>query len=210
MSHTNHRSGSVESLKYDYPVLTMGARGYNRDGCLPKQLAIGEIFLEHNPVNAGCIGLEERLTKDVLGKAAEVLTDNTVTHAVFTSQKDLIECLKALKEANLGLSIVVSGLFEDVHACCRQVGLEPHTVNASLGVWGNVEEKMPKDPRVADVTTMCGHGMIPFPLVEDMVEKIKAGKLTPVQAAEKLMPQCNCHIFNPERAAHILEEIAAD
>lgn len=210
MSHTNHRSGSVESLKQDFPVLTMGARGYNRDGCLEKQLAIGEIYLKHNPVNSGCIGLEKKLTEDVLKEASEVLQDTTVTHAVFTSQEDLVAALKEIKKADLGLSVVVSGLFEDVHECCHQAGLEPHTVNISLGVWGNVEEKMPKDSRIADVTTMCGHGMIPFPLVESMVEKIKAGILTPVQAAEKIMPQCNCHIFNPERAARILAEIAKD
>lgn len=210
MSHTNHRSGPAESLKKDFPVLTMGARGYNRGGCLPKQLAIGEIFLKHNPVNSGCIGLEKQLTELVLKEAAEVLTDNTVTHAVFTSQEDLVACLKELKKADLGLSVVVSGLFEDVHECCREAGLEPHTINASLGVWGNVKEKMPEDSRIADVTTMCGHGMIPFSLVESMVEKIKAGKLSPEEAAKRIMPQCNCHIFNPERAARILAEIAKD
>ena len=105
---------------------------------------------------------------------------------------------------------MVSGLFDTVHKCCREAGLEPHTVNTSLGVWGNVEEKMPADSRVADVTTMCGHGMIPFTLVEDMVRKIKAGKMTAEQAAEKIMPQCHCHIFNTERAARILAEIAMD
>lgn len=210
MSHTNHRSGSEESLKSDFPVLTMGAKGYNRDGCLEKQLAIGEIFLKHNPVNAGCIGFEKRLTQELLKEAAEVLSDNTVTHAVFTSQEDLIACLKEIKKADLGLSVVVSGLFEDVHECCHKAGLEPHTVNASLGVWGNVDEKLPADRRIADISTMCGHGMVPFSLVESVVEKIKAGKMTPVEAAEKIAPQCNCHIFNPERAARILAEIAKD
>jgi len=51
---------------------------------------------------------------------------------------------------------------------------------------------------------MCGHGMVPFSLVEDVAEKVKAGKLTPLQGAIKLTPTCTCHIFNPERAERIL------
>lgn len=210
MSHTLHRSGSEESLKNDFPILTIGARGYNREGCAAEQVKIGEIFLRHNPVNAGILGVDGTLTQERLPEALETITDSAVTHAVFRSEEDLVACLKELKEADIGLSIVVSGLFDRVHACTRQAGLEPHTVNCSLGVWGNVEEKMPKDPRVADVTTMCGHGMIPFTLVEDIVQKIRAGKLTPEQAAQAIMPQCHCHIFNTERAARILAEIAAD
>ena len=210
MSHTLHRMGSEESLKNDFPILTIGARGFNRDGCAPEQVKIGEIFLKHNVVNAGMLGMDGTLTEDRLEEALNTLTDSAVTHAVFRSEEDLVACLKELKEADIGQSIVVSGLFDTVHKCCREAGLEPHTVNTSLGVWGNVEEKMPKDPRVAEVTTMCGHGMIPFPLVEDMVNKIKAGKLTAEQAAQKIMPQCHCHIFNTERAARILAEMAAD
>lgn len=210
MSHTNHRSGTEESLKNDFPVLTMGARGYNRDGCLPKQMATAEIFIDNNALNVGSIGFEQALTKENIKTAAEVLTDSTVTHAVFTSEEDLISCLKELKDKDLGLSVVVSGLFGDVHKCCRKAGLEPHTVNASLGVWGNTEEKMPKDSRIADITTMCGHGMVPFSLVEAMVKKIKAGLMTPKQAAEKMVPQCTCHIFNVERAERILADIAKD
>lgn len=210
MSHTLHRSGSVDSLKNDFPILAIGAKGYNRDGCAKELVKIGEIFLKHNVVNAGILGMDGSLTMERVDEALKVVSDNGVTHAVFRSEEDLVACLKELKEADLGISIVVSGLFDTVHKCCREAGLEPHTVNTSLGVWGNVEEKMPADSRVADVTTMCGHGMIPFTLVEDMVRKIKAGKMTAEQAAEKIMPQCHCHIFNTERAARILAEIAMD
>lgn len=208
MSHTLHRSGTEESLKTDFPILTIGARGYNRDGCAEEQVRIGEIFLRHNAVNAGILGMEGQLTDDRLEEALRTVNDSAVTHAVFRSEEDLTACLKELKEADLGLSIVVSGLFDTVHSCCREAGLEPHTVNTSLGVWGNVEEKLPEDPRVADISTMCGHGMISFTLVEDMAEKVRTGKLSAKQAAEKMMPQCHCHVFNTERAARILQEIA--
>ena len=210
MSHTLHRMGSVESLKNDFPILTIGARGFNRDGCAPEQVKIGEIFLKHNPVNAGMLGLDGELTVDRLDEALETITDSAVTHAVFRSEEDVVACLKELKEADLGMSIVVSGLYDRVKECCHEAGLEPHTVNTSLGIWGNTEEKLPKDPRVVEVTTMCGHGMIPFTLVESMVAKVKAGKLTPEQAADKMKPQCHCHIFNTERAARIIAEMAKD
>ena len=208
MSHTLHRSGSEESLKNDFPILAIGAKGYNRDGCAAELVKIGEIFLKHNAVNAGILGVEGSLTEQRLEEALKEASDNGVTHGVFRKEEDLVACLKELREADIGISIVVSGLFDTVHKCCREAGLEPHTVNTSLGVWGKVNEKMTADPRVADVTTMCGHGMIPFTLVEDMVRKIKSGRLSAEQAAEKIMPQCHCHIFNTERAARILGEIA--
>ena len=208
MSHTLHRSGSEESLKNDFPILAIGAKGYNRDGCAAELVKIGEIFLKHNAVNAGILGVEGSLTEQRLEEALKEASDNGVTHGVFRKEEDLVACLKELREADIGISIVVSGLFDTVHKCCREAGLEPHTVNTSLGVWGKVNEKMPADPMVADVTTMCGHGMIPFTLVEDMVRKIKSGRLSAEQAAEKIMPQCHCHIFNTERAARILGEIA--
>lgn len=210
MSHTLHRTGSEESLKNDFAILTMGAKGFNRDGCAPEQVRIGEIFLKHNVVNAGILGMDGTLTTDRLPEALATIKDTAVTHAVLSSEEDLIACLKELKEADIGLSIVVSGLFDTVHECCNKAGLTPHTVNTSLGIWGNTKEKLPADPRVVEVTTMCGHGMIPFTLVEDMVKKIKAGRLTPEQAAEKVMPQCHCHIFNTDRAARILGEMAKD
>lgn len=210
MSHTLHRSGSRESLENDFPILSIGARGFNRDGCASEHVEIGKIFLKHNPINAGMLGIDGKLNDEKLDEALNTLTDSVVTHAVFRCEDDVIACLKELKEADLGQSIVVSGLFDTVHKCCKEAGLEPHTVNTSLGVWGNIEGKMPKDSRIADVATMCGHGMIPFPLVEEMVRRIKDGKLTAVEAAEKIMPQCHCHIFNTERAARILAEIASD
>ena len=178
MSHTLHRSGSEESLKNDFPILAIGAKGYNRDGCAAELVKIGEIFLKHNAVNAGILGVEGSLTEQRLEEALKEASDNGVTHGVFRKEEDLVACLKELREADIGISIVVSGLFDTVHKCCREAGLEPHTVNTSLGVWGKVNEKMPADPRVADVTTMCGHGMIPFTLVEDMVRKIKSGRLS--------------------------------
>lgn len=210
MSHTLHRSGSEESLKNDFVILTMGAQGYNRDGCAKKQVKIAEIFLKHNAINCGILGLEGELTSDRLQEALETIPDSAVTHGVFNNERDLTECLTELKAADLGLSIVVSGLFDRVHECCREAGIKPHTVNTSMGIWGNVAEKLPADERIRDISSMCGHGMLPFTLVEDWVKKIKSGRVTPVEAADKLNFQCHCHIFNRERAARIFAELASE
>ncbi len=191
MSHTNHRLGSEESLQNDFPILALGAKDITRDGCAPKLQRVKEIFLRHNPVN-------------VTGPEKEI-KDNNVVHAVFDSEEDLISCMKELKEADTGVSITVSGLFDKVHECCREAGITPHTVNTSLGIWGNIEEKLPKDSRIAEITTMCGHGMVTFALVTDIAEKIHKGKLTPEKGAEILAGPCTCRIFNTKRAIHILK-----
>lgn len=210
MSHTLHRSGSVESLKNDFPMLALGARGYNRDGCAPYLYRLAEIVTKYDTANAGVIGFPEKLTPENLERAKPLITDNAVIHAVFKREEDLIACMKELREADLGISVVVSGLFDTVHECCHRSGLEPHTVNISLGVWGNREECLPADSRISDISSMCGHGMVPFPLVEDIAEKVRKGKLSPHEGAARLAPSCTCHIFNLERAERILEQFASE
>lgn len=206
MSHTLHRSGSVESLKNDFPMLALGARGFNREGCAARIFELAGIVVKYSTANAGIIGFPDKLTPENLKDAQPLFTDTTVFHAVFTDEKELAACMKELHEADLGISVVVSGLFDSVHSCCQKAGLEPHTVNMSLGVWGNTEEKLPQDERISQVSSMCGHGMVPFSLVEDAAEKVRSCKLSPHDAALRLSSSCTCHIFNPERAERILRE----
>lgn len=210
MSHTLHRTGTEESLQNDFPMLALGAKDFNREGCAPKLVQILEIFTKLDTANAGIIGMSEKVTADNLEEAKKLITDNAVVHAVFKSEEEVVKALKMIRDADLGISVTVSGLFGKVHACCKEAGLTPNTVNTSLGVWGNTEEKLPKDSRITEVSSMCGHGMVPFPLVESVAQKIKAGKMTPEQAAAKLFKQCSCHIFNPERAARILAGFAEE
>lgn len=115
--------------------------------------------------------------------------------------------LKELKEADLGLSTVVSGIYEHVDQCLEKAGLQHHTANFSLGIWGNTG-KLPSDD-VLEVTTMCGHVMVSSNLVLEMVKEVKAGTKTPDQAAKVLAPQCACGIFNPARAAKLITAMAA-
>lgn len=208
MSHTNHRSGSAESLRDDFVVLAVSAPGINREGCAEKIRQLLDIFLRHNPNNLGVLGYESPVTPENAEDVKAYMTDKNGPVGCFTSEEDISALLREVKEADLGISIVVSGLFGEVHECCRKNGIEPHTVNMSLGVWGDVEHKLPADSRVLDLTTMCGHGMIPFTLVESVLDRVKAGSMTPQQAADKLSPTCTCRIFNTKRAARIIADIA--
>jgi hypothetical protein len=129
-----------------------------------------------------------------------------VIHAVFKDERSLVSMLKALKQEDLGLSVVVSGLFDKVGKCCREAGLERHTVNQSMGRWGCVE-KLPPD-LVLEVNTMCGHGMVTVALINKVVEDVRSGRITSEEGAEELFKPCMCGIFNPHRAAKLLKTLA--
>ena len=81
----------------------------------------------------------------------------------------------------------------------------PHTVEHSLGVWGKTD--LLPDEEVLQISTMCGHGMVSFGLIEKAVADVKAGRSTPEQAARELAAPCVCGIFNPTRAAELLREM---
>lgn len=204
MTHTLHRRGTEQALEHEYVVLAMAAKGVNREGSAPKLARILEIFAAHNPVNYGNVSGNSH-TAD-LGSMLAATRENTVSHAVFASEEDLAGVLSELKKEDLGVSIVVSGLFNNVHRCLGKVGLAPHTVNLSLGVFGK-KERLPAEG-VLEVATMCGHGMVAFSLIEHEVRNIIEGWTSPEAAARKLARNCHCGVFNWRRAAAVLQRLA--
>ncbi|MFQ6053886.1 MAG: hypothetical protein ACE5OO_06655 [Candidatus Bathyarchaeia archaeon] len=226
MTHTHHRRGSRESLKTDFVVLSMidpaveaqQTYGGPLGDRIRKLLAICG---RHGPVAlAGRTpdrrlryleGWEPRMDSGIHRSSSmeEIITCEDIEgigHAVYTDAGAVEGVLKELKEADLGISIVVSGVFEEVFEICRRVGIEPHTVNMSLGTWGRTE-LMPKGP-ILELCTMCGHAMISSKLVETAVERVKKGFWTPDEAAVELGKQCTCNIFNTVRAAEIIKRAA--
>jgi hypothetical protein len=202
MTHTLHRSGSASSLSEDYVVLILKAVGINHIGNAPKVQEFLRIALRHKPVNIG-----SALKGGMIDKPGEVISvANNIGHAVFDNPEDLTAFLKELKQADLGLSIVVSGIFDKVDECLEKAGLQHHTANFSLGIWGRTD-KLPDD-EILEITTMCGHALISPNRVKEMARAIKAGTKTPEEAAKNLMPQCTCGVFNPTRAARLLANIA--
>jgi hypothetical protein len=203
MTHTLHRRGPLEDLKQEFVVLAMAAKDVNRDGSAPKLAKILEIYSHHHPVIFGNVAANS-MKKDISWMIDQT-KDNTVVHAVFNNEKDLSELLAELKEADLGISVVVSGLFDRVGSCCCRAGIKPHTVNMSLGVWGNTSRLPSED--ILQIETMCGHNMISASLIEDRLDKVRRGIMTPERAARDLAKNCHCGIFNWERAARVFGRI---
>ncbi|MGB4439122.1 MAG: hypothetical protein WBJ13_07850, partial [Sedimentibacter sp.] len=193
MTHTLHRSGNYESLSEDYVIFAIAAQTVNAKGKAPQFKQFADIVLKYNPVNFG-----DMKTGNVYGvgidEIKEGYKDNSIVHAVFKDQETLTKALKEVKDAHLDLSIVLSGLIQHTNECCSNIGITPHTVEHSLGIHGRLDY-LPED-KVLEVSTMCGHGMVAFSLVEDLAEKVAKGRLTAEKAGEKLAKQCHCGVFN--------------
>jgi hypothetical protein len=205
MTHTLHRQGTVENLADDYPMLTIRAKGYN-DGSLWRMQKVLEMASRYPIVNYGDIKNGSRFTRpldEILNSTDDGLP---ILHMVFTNREDATRFMQDLKEADLGISVVASGLFEEIFQCCTKAGITPHTANYSLGVFGRTDKLPDKD--ILHITTMCGHSLVPGNLVKKLVEDVLKGKVSPEAAAEKLARNCLCGIFNPKRAAKILALVA--
>jgi hypothetical protein len=124
--------------------------------------------------------------------------------AVYTSYEDVKNVIKGLKKADLGISVVVTGILDHVHKACKCSGLEPHTVNLSAGTFGNLE-LLPED-KILEITTMCGHHMISPFLVKYLIEEIKKERLTYEEASVELAKQCTCNFFNVDRGIKLMKE----
>lgn len=202
MTHTLHRRGEEKSLKEDYIMLVMPAQGFNMEGSEEKLRKVFEIISHYKVVNFGNArnGNSHRTTLDRLIKA-----DNRIAHAVFQDRENLLGCLRELKEKDLGISVVISGLYASVVQCCQTLGLKPHTVEHSLGTYGAVE-KLPR-AGVMEIITMCGHAMVSPNLVESLVEEVRAKKRAVEEASVELSRLCDCGIFNPPRAAKLMGKL---
>lgn len=101
--------------------------------------------------------------------------------------------------------VVVSGLFDMVGECCKKSELHMHTVEYSLGIWGDTS-CLPEE-HILEINTMCSHGMVSVGRIRDITDKIKKGKMTCEEGSKELAKTCTCGIFNWKCAAEILAEI---
>ena len=210
MTHTNHRQGSHESLMGDWVVMMIGAPRINDEDCKLKLKKFLQLSLKYDPVNAGTARTGTRFTigwqrfMDEVEKAGE---DGAAHTVVFDSVVKVAAFLKNLAQADLGLSVVISGLHAETDRMCREAGTRRHTVQHSLGVWGKTE--LLPHSKILELTTMCGHGMIPFNLVRHMANAVQNGSLSLEQAAVELAKPCLCGVFNTKRAQALLQEYIA-
>ena len=203
MTHTLHREGTLENLREDFVVFTMSAKTVNAKGSGEKMRKFFEILEKYNGVNYGDMKTGNILNSD-RDTIHDGIGDTSIVHFVFTDKAVVGKVLDELEGAQLGTSVIVSGLVEETDRACKQAGLRMHTVEFSGGVHGKLG-LLPEKP-VLEITTMCGHGMVASNLVREMVRQIKKGKKSLEEAGLELAKPCQCGVFNPKRAEALLEK----
>jgi len=221
MTNTLHRFGEPESFRDDYIVFIMASRGANHNGAPEKVQAFLNAALKYNPVNIGngLIGSMYRPEKDlsftkvyITGRTERIPAEKAIAsleksmHAavVFDTRAAMEGFLKEVKELNLGLSVNVSALADEVRTACRNNGITIHSIEYSLGFHGDLF-RLP-DRHVLSLTTMCGHGMISANFARKLIDRVKEARITPEKAAGYMAKFCVCGAFNTSRAVRILNE----
>lgn len=198
MSHSLHRFGTEDNLKNDYTLYARTSRWVNRDGCGPKLRKILAVLLSEKPVNFGSSHAGKSFKAGLDPEEYAKTLDSAYGVACCYSSKEALErVLKRLKELDVGISIVVSGLIDEIVDTAKEIGLTPHTAFLSLGIHGR-KALLPED-HILEVTTMCGHAMVSAKLTRAVLEKIKSGEMTPEEGANHLAQPCPCGIFNTDR-----------
>ncbi len=202
MTHTLHRRGTEQNLSNDFVLLCMAAKGYNEEGSEEKMREFLRIAARHNPVNMGDMRIGN-MHKVKLEEILPKIKSTSIVHAVFTNLDTVADVVREVKDANLGMSIVLSSTFNLAKKCAAKAGVNTHSIEYSLGIWGALE-KLPSND-VLEITTMCGHGLVASKLTKSIREKVKAGKITAAEGARLLAQPCPCGIVNTDRCAELLE-----
>ncbi len=205
MTNTLHRQGTPESLKNDYVIFAHTAKGITRVGSASKLQEFIRICLKYHPVNIGDVE-QGSIHQDKIDvqKLISSQKDGARASAVFTDLDTLQRVIEELIQADLGISINISGLLDGVQQCCRNAGIERHSVEHSVGFWG-AKDRLP-EREILELNTMCGHGMVSFNFIRKMIEYVKLRRLTPKKAAKIMAKCCECGVFNPIRAEMLLEK----
>ena len=222
MTNTLHRFGKPDDLKDDYIVFTFTCPGVNDIGAMKKAGDFLRAALKYNPVNlAGnseygsifqpeknlnLFKLYARGRKETVSpeRVIEEMKPRAAALVVFDKKQALEGFLKEIREMDLGLSVNVSSLVEDIREMAPRIGVWPHSINYALGFRGNLY-RLP-DQHVLALTTMCGHGLIASNFAKRMIDMVKEKRLTPEKAAGYMAKFCVCGAFNTSRAARILRE----
>ncbi|MBU1975136.1 MAG: hypothetical protein KKG59_01895 [Nanoarchaeota archaeon] len=202
MTHSLHRSGTIESLKTDFVWLIYHTKGINDANIVNRLKKAIEIVQEEGSENWGDVK-----TGTILNTNLQMIKDNlsekSRLRGVFTTRKQVAGFLEKMQKENLGFCVTISGLLSEIKKTTEETGIKPHTINYSMGIFG--KKKLLAKDDILDITTMCGHHMVPNGVVKDLQEKVINGKISSVEAAESLAEFCPCGIFNQVRAEKLLE-----
>ncbi len=206
MTHSLHREGPLDLLEKEYVLFVYPARGFNYDGSGPKVKRLMEMLFHQGPANLLVTTLRRNMYSGI--PPEEILNsikDGAKVYCVFTDKEKIKNTLAKIMEMDEGISIMVSGVIDRVREVSAELGLNPHTINLSLGIHGKTNRLPPADIR--QFTTMCGHGMVSPRLVRDVILRIKTGKLDLWEGSLVLAGPCSCGIYNPYRSAEMLKDL---
>ncbi len=199
MTHSLHRCGKLQEK--DFVWLLYHVKGVNDQNFVERlRKAIG-IVEEVGSVNWGDVK-SGPIVSVPLSEIKAKVTEKSRIRGAFTSREQVVKFLKKMKEADLGFCVIIAGLLDQVFSACGEAGVKPHTMNYSLGVFGN--KKLLADEDTLAITTMCGHHMIPDGFVAETRQCVKEGKISPEKASLEFAKLCPCGIFNQERARELL------
>lgn len=220
MTNTLHRFGKPETLRDDYIVFAMAAKGINEEGSLEKARTFFRAALAHGPINMGnaLVNPLYRPEKDLtflklylFGRQEKIPPEQLISElpacgsaaVVFDNREAMGRFLRDLRELDLGLSVNVSALIDDVREVCGEVHITPHSVEYSLEYMGDTSRLPDRD--VLSLTTMCGHGMVAANFAKKMVDRVREGRIEPEKACRFMAKFCVCGVFNTTRAMRILD-----
>jgi hypothetical protein len=206
MTHSLHRQGSIESLRNDYVMYARCSRGINMENSEAQVKRIVEIVFDEGPVNSGSSSHRSSIAAGTWDRGA-ALASQQDTHGFiccFDDREKMKRVLARLKDEDIGISVVVSGLIDEVMEMAREVGLQPHTINLSLGIRGKTE--LLPGPEVVQFTTMCGHALVATDLVKKAAHDVRSGRMSLNDAARMVGEPCICGIVNLTRVAQMLED----
>ena len=221
MTNTLHRFGRPENLKDDYIVFILTSKGANDVGAVQKARDFLKTAQKYRPVNMagessnGSLYRPEKhlnlFSLYLRGRKQVVPPQQLIDEmgkpgrglVVFDNKQALEGFLSELKQMDLGLSVNVSSLVEDVREMSPRTGVPPHSINYALGFRGNLS--LLPDQYVLALTTMCGHGLIAGNFAKKMIDTVREGRSTPEKCAAYMAKFCTCGAFNTSRAVHILK-----
>jgi hypothetical protein len=206
MTHSLHREGALASLERDYVLYVYPAKGINWKGSVPKVRRLTEMVYKAGPANLILTTLRRNMYSGITPEEVveSITQEGTRVFCVFDGRERITEALRRIKEADEGISIVVSGVIDRVREISAEIGIDPHTINLSLGIRGRTDRLPPADIR--EFTTMCGHGLVSPHLVRDIIRRVRTGKIDEWKGSIVLAKPCACGIFNPFRAMELLGE----
>ena len=206
MTHSLHREGPLDLLNQEYVLFIYPARGFNYDGSGPKSRRLMEMLYTQSPANILVSTLRKNMYFGIpQEEILKSIKDGAKIYSVFNEKEKIKKTLAKIMEMDEGISIMVSGVADRVREVAAELGLNPHTINLSLGIHGRTDRLPPADIR--QFTTMCGHGMVSPRLVRDVIRRIKTGKLDLWEASLIVAAPCACGIVNPYRSVEMLKDL---